>query len=296
LFKRNHPREYLGLRSVRGIGSGPRNRKSGFTLIELLVVIAIIAILAAMLLPALAKAKAKAQGILCMNNTKQIMLATTMYAGDNGDKFPGNVHGTGIVMNDRRAPWVQGWMTWDTRNDNTNLALVLDDRYSSLARYYGKQKNIYRCPADNYLANIQRNLGWTERTRSVAGNVYCGGDQVDINTGPVDAVYVPTDKLSKLVNPGPANSWIYLDEHPDSINDAGFFAPKIGQWIDLPSNLHNGACGVALADGHSEIHKWQSYVKNVKVTFTTYAATTVPANDKDLLWLRERTQRKRGMN
>jgi len=273
-----------------------RKPKSAFTLIELLVVIAIIAILAAMLLPALAKAKLKAQGILCMNNTKQIMLATTLYAGDNADRFPGNVHGQGLYINDPRAPWVQGWLTWDTRNDNTNLVLVLDDRYSSLARYYGKQKNIYRCPADNYLANIQRGQGWVERTRSVSGNVYCGGEQAQINDGPEDLDFVPTSKLSQLVNLGPAMSWVYMDEHPDSINDAGFFSPLKWSWQDLPSNLHNGSGGVAFADGHSEIHKWISSVKPRRVEFREFRADQirVSVNDSDVMWLRERTQRKPG--
>lgn len=273
-----------------------RKLKSAFTLIELLVVIAIIAILAGMLLPALSRAKLKAQGILCMNNTKQIMLATTMYAGDNGDKFPGNVHGTGISMNDKRAPWVQGWLTWDARNDNTNTALLLDPRFSSLAQYYAKQKNIFKCPADKYVSNLQRGLGWTERVRSVSGNVYCGGDQVDIDTGPDDPAYVPTPKFTQLVNPGPSSSWVYLDEHPDSINDAGFFPPALGTWYDLPSNLHNGAAGVAFADGHSEIHKWQSSVSTRRVLLQTFSAMTVPTTDKDMLWLRQRTQRKPGLN
>lgn len=272
-----------------------RGKKSAFTLIELLVVIAIIAILAAMLLPALSRAKLKAQGVLCLNNTKQIMLATVMYAGDNADKFPGNVHGMGINVNDRRAPWVQGWLTWDGRGDNTNSLLLLDPRFSSLAAYYAKQKNIFKCPADKFLSPLQRNLGWIERVRSVSGNVYCGGDQVDIDNGPDDPIFVPTSKFSQLVNPGPSSSWVYLDEHPDSINDAGFFPPAIGTWYDLPSNLHNGACGIAFADGHSEIHKWRSSVLTKRLTYG-FTAMTVAATDPDLLWLRERTQRKPGMN
>src|SRR5689334_15733469 len=110
-----------------------RNLRSGFTLIELLVVIAIIAILAGMLLPSLAKAKAKAQGVLCMNNTKQLMLAWQMYVGDNNDQMPGAFHG-GLAQNpvpdDPRAPWVVGWLDWTASQHNTNTLYLTDRRYS----------------------------------------------------------------------------------------------------------------------------------------------------------------------
>jgi prepilin-type processing-associated H-X9-DG protein len=87
-------------------------------------------------------------------------------------------------------------------------------------------------------------------------------------------------------------TWLYLDEHPDSINDAAFFSPRGGSWVDLPASYHGGAGGVAFVDGHSEIKKWKSSVFKVPVTMGGFAGLTVGDNDADYVWLRERTNRK----
>jgi prepilin-type N-terminal cleavage/methylation domain-containing protein/prepilin-type processing-associated H-X9-DG protein len=274
----------------------PGNR-TGFTLIELLVVIAIIAILAAMLLPSLGRAKNKAKGVLCMNNTKQVMVACHMYVGDNRDSFPANTHGgeaQNPVPDDPRGPWVAGWLDWNASPANTNTLYLVDRRYSKLAQYFGNNKNVFRCGADIYLSPAQRGLGWKERVRSISANIYLGAGNAE--SGPTDGAYVHLTKMTQLVNPAPSMSWMYMDEHPDSINDAGFFAPRIGFWIDLPANYHNGAAGIAFVDGHSEIHRWRSSVDKVPVRVTTYGGTTVTAADQDVAWLRQRTQRKPGMN
>jgi prepilin-type N-terminal cleavage/methylation domain-containing protein/prepilin-type processing-associated H-X9-DG protein len=220
----------------------------GFTLIELLVVIAIIAILAALLLPVLAKAKEKGRGIACLSNTKQLALAWLMYTQDNKERF----------VNDK---WVDGdpYMDWQNSSSNTNTASLLDPEQSYFAEYL-KSVGVFKCPSDTQQALNGR------RVRSYSMNAALEG--VGLNPSPTPQS--PTGRIypskgartmSDLRWPGPVMTWLIVDEHPDSINDgvfqfrAGF--PKTQYvWRDLPASYHNKACGFSFADGHSEIKKW----------------------------------------
>jgi prepilin-type N-terminal cleavage/methylation domain-containing protein/prepilin-type processing-associated H-X9-DG protein len=234
-------------------------RARGFTLIELLVVIAIIAILAAMVLPALSKAKQKTQGIYCMNNTKQIMVAWHMYLHDNNDRIVVALHGGaargGVGDATLGKGWVEGWLDWTASSDNTNLQFLTSDQFAKLGSYVARSPSIFKCPADNYVSGQQRSLGWSSRCRSLSGNIGVG--QGNAEGGPWDTIYKHYYKFSEMLYPGPAATWVFVDEHPDSINDAGFFNPRGYSWVDMPSAYHNGACGFSFADGHSEIHKWR---------------------------------------
>jgi prepilin-type N-terminal cleavage/methylation domain-containing protein/prepilin-type processing-associated H-X9-DG protein len=263
------------------------SRELAFTLIELLVVIALIAILAALLLPSLSKAKVKAQGVYCMNNTRQLLLAWHMYAGDNHDVLiqnqnlgaPGQAEGT----------WVTGFLTWGPDIDNTNLAYLIDPRFSKLASYFGSTRNVYKCPADVFVSAKQQALGWPARMRSVSMNFWMGDGATP---GDKDwGGFLVYKKMSDMQKTPPASAWVYVDEHPDSINDGAMFVPAGGQWCDIPASYHNGACGFAFADGHSEIHKWRGAGILVPVRYLTFDQLDPVANTDriDYDWINHRT-------
>ena len=230
----------------------------GFTLVELLVVIGTIAILTAILLPSFAKAKSKGEAISCLNNERQLTLAWLMYAHEQKDRLPYNLGGDAdrkTVAPKNPMNWVNGVMSWELDSDNTNTALIA---MSSLAPY-NRNTAIYKCPGDQVLSDIQQQAGWKERTRSYSMNAMVGdaGDLSATGANKNNPHYKQFFALTEI--PAPSSIFVFIDEHPDSIND-GYFLVKPGyaqaEWADLPASYHNGAGVLSFADGHVEQHKW----------------------------------------
>ncbi len=252
----------------------------GFTLIELLVVIAIIAILAAMLLPALNKAKTKGQGIACMNNLKQLELAWFMYTADHTDKLVyNNSHGAG-----EPPGWVEGWIK--TPEDATNVALLKFPH--GLLWEYNKSLGIYKCPAD--YSTVKFGAVVYPRVRSISMNGNMNGNSW--YTAIINPTFYTFRKYSEILRPPPAQAFVFLDEHPEEIDDGYFlvFLDKKGTWGNVPANYHNGACGFCFADGHAEIKKWRD-----PDTLALHVSAN-PMGPHDVPWVQVRTSSPRSPN
>ena len=272
---------------------GPRRPCLGaFTLIELLVVIGIIAILASLILPSLVRAKMRAEALQCVNNTRQLVFAWQVYADDHSGKLAYNLGGNGArgIAPGTNLNWVSGTMDWSAgpNSDNTNTATITDAGLGSYTRSIG----IYKCPSDRALSDVQRQAGWTARLRSYSMNAMVGdaGDISKTGVNQNNPYYVQFFDISTI--PQPSRIFVFLDEHPDSINDGYFLdkwysSPDDPSWIDLPGSYHNGGASFAFADGHSEIHYWQySQTKAPPQPDTLLLPMDVTDNQYgDLYWL-----------
>ena len=283
--------------TIQSAGRVTPRCQPAFTLIELLVCIGILSLLAALLLPALARARGKAQTILCANNQRQVALACLLYAGDFDDALPynlGEAETRRTVAEGTFLNWVNNVMNWEMDSDNTNQLLLTR---GGLAPYTDGAAKLYRCPSDDVVSDLQEKAGWSERTRNLSMNAMVGnaGAFTTGGTNVNNPYYRQFFKVSEI--PEPAKIFVFIEEHPDSINDAYFLnRPSTYQWNDLPASWHQGAANITFADGHLETHQWR-LAATKRPTRPDGAALpfAVPKEeDADFDWLMDHTSLTRG--
>jgi prepilin-type N-terminal cleavage/methylation domain-containing protein/prepilin-type processing-associated H-X9-DG protein len=266
-----------------------RPKDRAFTLMELLVVIAIIAILAALLLPVISKAKARAQAIECQSNLKQLQLAWQMYVNDHNDFIPGNNWWQEAGSNGMARcslNWMTGWedATLADNPDNTNTDLFLNPQWASLGEYV-KSAAIYRCPASRVV--VKEGNGLFPLARTVSMNGWMG-----YTNRPLDTQFQFIRKTTDLVKLSASDALVFVDERDDSVDD-GFFGVSMvnDTMVEIAASYHGGCGTVTFADGHAELHRWLSpdtqFPQHSGVATENYKFIPVASDDVDLLWLRD---------
>lgn len=267
-------------------------RPGAFTLIELLVVIAIVGALSSLLLPALHQARENARRAHCINNLRQLAIANKLYLDDHAGKFPYNF-GTAdtfrTIEEGSFLNWVNNVMTWELDPSNTNLFWAST---GGLSPYLARSVQIYQCPSDRVLSAVQRNAGWSHRLRSYSMNAMVGnaGEFSQGNSNVNNPHYLQFLKETHV--PDPADFFVFIEEHPDSIND-GYFLNKYysGEWFDLPASYHHGSAVLTYVDGHVESHRWQE-PSTMQPNHPDAAALPLPipeTEQRDYSWLMGRT-------
>ena len=275
-------------------------RRSGFTLLELMVTVFVIAVLAALLLPAVTRARSRAKGTSCLNNTRQLMMALHTYANDFQDRLPPNLD-DGKMKDD--FYWCSG-QAGRGMEQEFDTEIFKNPHMAMLYEYLGKSVALYRCPADRRVGKSQNlsdagksNPPMVPAARSIAMNAAVGTDPKAGGGLPTEAPWLDGDykntragpfrtygRLADFTDPGPANTWVLIDESDFNLNDAAFAVSMVGSfWLDYPGRYHNSASGIVFADGHSEYHRWTT------VHVPSRGQPEPAVKNPDWIWLRDRT-------
>ena len=274
--------------------------RRAFTLIELLVVIVVVGFGVVVLAPALARTRPASKSFQCLYNNRLLVNAWRMYSAYNHDRVANNfgvAETTDAINTGRLDNWVNNVMTWSVSlnledRSNTNVAWVTN---GVMGKYFDAPVSAYHCPADIYVSNRQKSVGWKARLRSVAMNSVFGlfssfaTDPTAQGQNRALPQYLQYLKQTKV--PKPAKTWLFVEEHPDSLND-GYYLNNTtaSSWEDIPASYHHGGCTFSFADGHAEIRKWLSVTSQYPVSFGVTNRRPFDTQGRaDFAWYLERT-------
>jgi prepilin-type N-terminal cleavage/methylation domain-containing protein len=284
--------------------------RQGFTLVELLVTVAIMAILAALLLPALQSGKARGQGIQCLNNLRQLTVAWRLYTEDSNEQL---LFATPAPHRPEtiRYSWMDGRLDFDPLNPS-NWEVAQDIMKSPLWPFCGNAAAVFKCPGDNSAVKpaVSRFRGqMMPRVRSISMSVWFGGfggqlgSEVESGLGLTSPPWRIYHRMNDLIDPGPSTTALFWDQREDSINAGNFLISMVGYpeapvlaafAVDYPASYHNRAGGLSFADGHCEMRRWRDArtMPPLKKNTNLPRVKLLSPNNPDLVWLQERSTRR----
>ncbi|MCW5558115.1 MAG: type II secretion system protein [Verrucomicrobiae bacterium] len=267
-------------------------RSGAFSLPELLVVLAVIGLLASLLLPGVMRTRGKGHDVACRNHLRQLAIATQLYTADSQGLLPYNL-GAADTKNSVKYGGYRNWannvLSWELDEDNTNTLWLAR---GGLGPYLGGVAEVFRCPVDRVVSDLQHDAGWTRRVRSFSMNAMIGNAGEFSYEGRNVNNPGHTQFFKEADVPAPARIFVFIEEHPDSIND-GYFLNRLGQreWFDLPASWHAGSANLTFADGHAESRRWVSATTRPppRPDAARLPLAVASGLDADFDWLMERT-------
>lgn len=257
-----------------------RYREKAFALTDLLVCVSVVAIVCLIQASALGNSRTKSLSATCWANLQQLSRASLLFAEDNNGTLVGN---SSLYANNSQTDWVYGLLDWSTSSDNTNYNYLVAPAYGALSIYAGKNKSFYKCPADNFLSQPQLSAGWEERVRSYSMNLHMGSGMMDSWNPSLRRYYKNSD--IRLLSP--SQVFVFIEEHPDSINEGAFIVDtSTASFLDLPASFHDKSAFLSFADGHVDSHRWADSRTVRPVRYSVFSRIS-DVDNADLEWLQK---------
>ncbi len=261
-----------------------------FSFADVLALLAAGTVLGLLLGSTLARGGAESRVGTCLENFRTLGRAWALYAADHGDRVVNNLtlsETQFTIQQKAYATWANNVLDWSTAAQNTNLSLMATGQ---LARYLGTGPEVFKCPSDTFRSPAQTRQGWTGRVRSYSMNAFMGANYRSDAKG-ISSLFPAYRQFHQSTGiPDPSRKYLFLDEHPDSINDGVYFVnpTQATSWGDTPAAYHDGAANFSFADGHAETHAWLAPTNIPPVRYQYTSLALRGAAKDDFAWVANR--------